>query len=300
MSLFALVKKYRATSLVIDLLKKHRSSKVFECHYRYIDDVMTEDNELTSRQLFALFSTKYPDVQVSISTIKRARQHLGWISKKTRYCALIREVNKEKRLQWCKERLEENDLELDDVIFSDKSSVQLESHRKTSYHKVGPPLRLCGRPKHPVKVHVWGGISCRGATQIVIFTGIMNATRYTDILDASLVPFIETHYPSNHRFQQDNDPKHTSRWAQNYFEEKQINWWKTPASSPDLNPIENVWGSMKNYLRTNVKPKNLRELKDGIKEFWLTLTPSVCKKYIGHLKKVVPKVIEEDGGPSGY
>ena len=27
-------------------------------------------------------------------------------------------------------------------------------------------------------------------------------------------------------------------------------------------------------LRTNVKPRNLQELKDGIKEFWLTLTPA--------------------------
>ena len=49
----------------------------------------------------------------------------------------------------------------------------------------------------------------------------MNVTRYTDILDGALVPFIEGHYPSSHRFQQD-DPKHASRWAQNYFQEKKI------------------------------------------------------------------------------
>ena len=58
---------------------------------------------------------------------------------------------------------------------------------------------------------------------IVIFMGIMNATIYTDILQSALVPFIEGHYPDGHRFQQDNDPKHTSRWAQDYFERKGIN-----------------------------------------------------------------------------
>ena len=36
--------------------------------------------------------------------------------------------------------------------------------------------------------YMCGGISKRGATAVVIFTGIMNATRYTNILDAALVP----------------------------------------------------------------------------------------------------------------
>ena len=156
-SLFALIKKFKSTKLVVDLKRNPRSSILEECHYRFIDETMTEDNELTSRQLFSLFTAKYPELQLSISTVKRAHRHLGWISKKTRYCALIREANKEKRLQWCNERVEQNDLQFDDVIFSDESSVQLESHRKTCYHKIGQPSRLCGRPKHPAKVHVWGG-----------------------------------------------------------------------------------------------------------------------------------------------
>ena len=184
---------------------------------------MTEDNECTSRQLFILFAEKFPDVEIMLM---QARQHLGWISKKTRYCALIHEENKEKRLRWCKERIEQNDLDLSDVIFSDESSIQLESHRKTSYHKFGQPSRLCTRPKHPAKVHVWAGISARGATQVDIFTGILNVTRYTEILDAALIPFIEKHYPMGHQFQQDNDPKHTSRWAQNHYEEKTLSGGK--------------------------------------------------------------------------
>ena len=77
-------------------------------------------------------------------------------------------------------------------------------------------------------------------------------------------------------------------------------WWPTPPESPDLNPIENIWGSLKQYLRNTYKPKNLVQLKEGIQQFWLTLTPEVCKRYIMHLKKVMPKVIEEGGGPSRY
>ena len=66
---------------------------------------------------------------------------------------------------------------------------KIELHHKVIFHKAGHPIKLVAKPKHPQKVHVWAGISARGATSIVMFTGIMNATWYSDVLDASLVPF---------------------------------------------------------------------------------------------------------------
>ena len=261
---------------------------------------MAENNDLSSRQLYAAFKTAYPSTEASLSTIKRVRRDLGWTMKRTRYCQLISEVNKEKKIEWRLDRVLLNDLELSDVIWTDECSVQLESHHKISCHKRGEPSKMVNRPKHPLKVHVWAETSAKGATAIVIFTGILTATRYTDILDAALVPFIEEHYPTQHPFQQDNDPKHTSRWAQDCFKRKSINWWKTPASSPDLNPIENVWGTMKSYLRSTAKPKNTHELRMGIKVFRKIMTPEVCRRYVGHLHKVIPKVIEVNGVPSRY
>ena len=145
-------------------------------------------------------------------------------------------------------------------------------------------------------------ISARGAAPVVMFTGIMDAVRFADIIDASLVPFIADRLSdeSGHRFQMDNYPKHRSLYIEAYLEEHGINWWPTPSESPDLSPIENLWGSLKQYLRTTHKPKNLEQLKEGILNFWQTLTPTVCRKYINHLHKVIPKVVEVRGEPSGY
>lgn len=75
----------------------------------------------------------------------------------------------------------------------------------------------------------------------------MNAVRYGQILQTSLLPFIKEAFPEGHRMQQDNDPKHTSRYIKRFFEDNNVVWWKTPAESPDLNPIENVWGCLKQY-----------------------------------------------------
>ena len=146
---------------------------------------------------------------------------------------------------------------------------------------------------------MWAGISWQGKTPIVVFEGKMNAARYINVLEAGLTPFLNN-INSNPRFMQDNDPKHTSRRVGNWLEASNIHWWKTPAESPDLNPIENLWHELKEYMRRVVKPKKKDQLVSGILEFWDTVDIEKCRKYVGHLKKVVPKVIEMDGGPTGY
>ena len=157
------------------------------------------------------------------------------------------------------------------------------------------------KPKHPLKLHVWAGISRRGATSVCIFEGIMDRWLYVDILDQTLKPFIHSTCGDRpHRFMADNDPKHTSIYATDWLKNNGINWWRTPAESPDLNPIENLWHELKEFIRREFKPKTKQELVDGIRDFWKTVTVEKCNKYIGHLRKVIPKVIELEGAATGY
>ena len=128
----------------------------------------------------------------------------------------------------------------------------------------------------------------------------MEATLFIEILKKGLLPFIAKNFPDGHRFMQDNDPKHRSILAQTFYRDNQINWWKTPAESPDLNPIENLWHELKEHVRRAVKPKTKDELIAGIKDFWKTVGASKCTRYIRHLRKVVPKVIQVEGEPTGY
>ena len=208
-------------------------------------------------------------------------------------------MNKRKCLIWCKEQLRTGE-DFSDVIFTDECTIQLEQHSRICFRNRLQPRILKQRAKHPIKIHIWGGISQKGATRLVMFTGIMNAVCLGAVYEAGLLPFIQERFPDGRRLYQDNDPKHSSKYIEQFLEERGVNWWYTPPESPDLNPIELVWGSLKQYLRNHSKPKNLVELKAGIEQFWLTLTPQVCGKYIGHLKKVIPKIISVGGAPSGY
>ena len=84
----------------------------------------------------------------------------------------------------------------------------------------------------------------------------MDAVLFISILHyRPLVPFLKSVFPDGHRYKQDNDPKHTSQIATHFFENKDINLWKTPAESPDLNAIENLWHELKEYIWHEVKPK---------------------------------------------
>ena len=68
-----------------------------------------------------------------------------------------------------------------------------------------------------------------------------------------------------------NDPKYTSKPATKHLQNNGILWWKPPPESPDLNPIENIWDSLKRFLQH--KNNNMASLTEGIKRFWKTLTP---------------------------
>ena len=299
-TLYKLLHREKETGSVLDKARSPVWRYLSNHHYVFIDNALAENDELTAKQLKDIMVQKWADLKnISLTTIKRARKYLGWTSSKPKYCQLIREANKEKRLNWANEQIA-NSEQFQDVIFSDECSVEIDSHSKICFRKKGQLRKFKPRPKHPLKVHIWGGISKRGATQIVIFTGILTATRFTEVIKAGLLPLIAAEFPNDHRFQQDNDPKHSSKYAQAFLQSNNVRWWKTPPESPDLNPIENVWGSMKTFLRNEHKPHNKETLIEGIRRFWRKLTPDVCTKYIDHLKKVIPEVIKVNGEPSGY
>lgn len=106
----------------------------------------------------------------------------------------------------------------------------------------------------------------------------------------------------NFLYLQDNDSKHTSKSTKPWMEDNGIldHIMNTPASSPDLNPIENVWASMKQYLSKIHKPRTRDELVGGIKAFWASLTAEQCGRYIDHIHRVIPYIVLNKGDASGF
>ena len=66
----------------------------------FIDKQMEQNDELTApnfrKKIFEEF-----EVMFSESKVKRLRKKLGWVHTGTKYCQLIREPNRAKRLEFC-------------------------------------------------------------------------------------------------------------------------------------------------------------------------------------------------------
>ena len=203
-----------------ELQDRHRPgwpSVITEDIAEYLDKMLEGDDELSISEFHRLIAKKF-SLQISAPTIQRfLRLKLNWVTVRARAGPMISNMNKIKRVTFAKHCIAAKD-PLQDVIWTDESSIQLVRHARSVWIKMGKEPHYKPVAKHPLKVHVWAGILMRGATKICIFDQTMDAPVYVDILKDFLIPFIKEKFPQGHQFMQDNDLKHTSRLAKEYME----------------------------------------------------------------------------------
>ena len=110
---------------------------------------LERNDEATARQLCSTLMEKYPTLNVSLSTMKHQRKQLGWVCTRPHYCQLIQELNKLKRLVWCKKQLRAKE-DFSNVIFSDECIIQLEYHSRFCFRKTATSKALTS-PQAPCK-----------------------------------------------------------------------------------------------------------------------------------------------------
>lgn len=104
---------------------------------------------------------------------------------------------------------------------------------------------------------------------------------------------------NNFIFQQDGDPKHTSKLLKNWFATKKINVLDRPPQSPDMNVIEHLWSIIKPRIARH-RPRNLNELDNAIKLEWEQLDQSFTNSLVESMPRRVSALLQARGGLTKY
>jgi hypothetical protein len=131
----------------------------------------------------------------------------------------------------------------------------------------------------------------------------MDGKLYVEILNDDLLGSLDD-LEINKRdvyFQQDNDPKHTSGVATDWFRRKKVDTLSWPPSSPDMNIIENIW----DYLERRVCTRdcllmNSKEMWGALQEEWMGIEMDYITKLFESMPCRIEALLEAKGGYTKY
>lgn len=124
----------------------------------------------------------------------------------------------------------------------------------------------------------------------------MKSADYINVLQCSLVPFLEQQQQQQWTFQQDNASIHVSKETCEWFRRKNIKQLDWPACSPDLNPIENLWGILTRRIYGNNKQYDtVDELKTAILREWENINKDLLKKLVDSMPDRLFECIKANG-----
>ena len=150
---------------------------------------------------------------------------------------------------------------------------------------------------------MWGCMTWQGVGFATKIDGRMDGDLYLQILRDELQQTLEYYglNPPDIIFQQDNDPKHTCRMVKNWLEEQEFQTMVWPAQSPDLNPIEHLWGCLKRRLAQHENPPSgIHDLWERVQVEWEGIPVEECQKLIESMPRRVQAVLKAKGGYTKY
>lgn len=238
---------------------------------------------------------------MSASTIRRRLHSAGLHHRTPARKPVLSAQHKHQRLQFAREYINfdfSNTIFCDEKVFvSAAGRLSLWRADNTRYlEKNILPSRRSGR----ISFGVWGWMAASGPGELVQISGRMNSQQYNEILEEVLLPSVEVYFPNSGPvpFVQDNSAVHNSRQSQAWFNRHRselisLPW---PPKSPDLNPIENLWGLMVQQWDSD-RARTRIALINHVHEIWDSFRGSnVCINMIASMQQRLQDVINAQGG----
>lgn len=299
-----IIVKYRAGYGLKDRPRSGRPRKTSKKVDRIIKRKSTADVKKTAAEIAR-------DIQdenlanVSRSTVTRRLHDVGLFGRIGIKKPLISKKNKKARLQFAKDHQNWTVEDWKKVAFSDESKFNLFGSDGRQHVRRPIGTRNDVRYQIPTVKHgggsvmVWGVFSAQGVGPLVEINGNMNAAIYKDILERNLLAYAEETMPQDWIFQQDNDPKHTSKLLKQWFSASNVRVLSWPSQSPDLNPIEHLWEKLDRQVRKHTYSNKVTLFK-SLKKEWGKIPPACINRLIESMPHSCAAVIAAKGMATKY
>lgn len=243
-------------------------------------------------------------LKVSVRTIQRVLYKCAYLRyQKMRRKPLMNKIHFQKRLKFAKNAIKYR-LDWTKIIWSDEKKFNLDGPDGFRYywHDLRKDKKIFSKRTHGGgSVMVWAAFGSKGKSNIVFINGRMNSENYTTLLKRHLLSIVDKIGREKCKFQQDNSSIHVSKYAKKWFRTNQINLIEWPPVSPDLNPIENLWGILVRRVYQNGKHFNsISELKEKIIETWQNISIKEIKTLVDSMSDRVIDVIAKNGRATKY
>ena len=219
---------------------------------------------------------------------------------------LISPTNRLKRIEFSKNNFEKGPEFWGRVVWSDETMIKSNPKHQKQFYKLHSSIPRKNRPVNSKSqnegpsVMFWGCFYEGGLGPLVPIEGKLNSEKYIKLLEEYFIPFLRRESPDL-IFMQDNSPVHTSRLSSQFLRDQNIETLSWPPQSPDLNPIENLWSILKRK-RTNKfgLARTKDELIDQVQQIWSDFQTETRVNLSHSIKKRLPEVLKNKGGPIDY
>lgn len=297
--------KYRQTKSVDNRCRSGRPAKLETRHKRAVLRYIRQNPKMSAPKLAAMLERDY-GINVVAQTIRNIIKTAGYNGRVSRKKPYVSKVNRQKRLAFAKEHVNKPQSFWDSVIFSDESIFRIFGSGGRVMVWRRPNQQLQSQNLTPTVKHggggvcVWGCMSATGVGNLVFVEGNMDWRQYMDILKQNLHASAEKlNLRESFIFQQDNDPKHTALNVKLWLLYNTRRQLHTPPQSPDMNPIEHLWGELKRRL-TARDIRNKAQLKVALLEEWNKIEPETTRKLVTAMRKRMRDIIKAKGGPTDH